>query len=419
MNIYLIIILAAILAAFALENLSRLLNARNLSPELPSEFQGVYDPDEYRRSQHYTRANQKLSALSDWLETPLLIAAIVLGWFNVLDQWLLSLGLPEIATGLLFMGVLALVSGILSLPFQVYNTFVIEERFGFNRTTPALFVKDRLKGLALSMLIGAPLLAALLWFFQTLGDWAWLAAWGLTTAVSLVLAAIGPTLILPLFNKFTPLEPGPLRERIEDFAHRQGFDLTGIFVMDGSRRSSKSNAFFTGLGKRKRIALFDTLLSRHDNDEILAVLAHEIGHSRLGHIKRMLAASVLKTGLLFGLMQVFIASPGLFAAFGMERMSVHAGLVFFLILYTPVSLVLSVLSGLLSRRHERQADAFAATTTGKPEAMARALKKLSVDNLSNLTPHPLNVFLHYSHPPVLERVRNLKSLRADSGRTSG
>ncbi len=417
MNIYLFVILAAILAAFALENLSRLLNARNLSPELPPEFQGVYDPDEYRRSQRYTLANQRLSALADWMETTMLVAAIVLGWFNVLDQWLRGLGLPEIATGLLFVGVLALVNALVSLPFQVYDTFVIEERFGFNRTTPALFVKDRLKGLALGVLLGAPLLAALLWFFQALGDWAWLAAWGLTTVVSLALAVIGPTLILPLFNKFTPLEPGPLREGIEDFAHRQGFDLTGIFVMDGSRRSSKSNAFFTGLGRRKRIALFDTLLARHDNDEILAVLAHEIGHSRLGHIKRMLAAGVLKTGLLFGLMQLFIASPGLFAAFGMERMSVYAGLVFFLILYTPVSMLLSIASGLLSRLHERQADAFAATTTGKPEAMVRALKKLSVDNLSNLTPHPLHVFLHYSHPPVLERVRRLKSFRAETGRT--
>lgn len=411
MNIYLVVILTAILAAFVLENLSRLLNTRNLSPELPSEFQGVYDPDEYRRSQRYTLANQRLSALADWMETTLLVAAIVLGWFNVLDQWLRSLGLPEIATGLLFVGVLALVNALLSLPFRIYDTFVIEERFGFNRTTPALFVKDRLKGLVLAVVLGTPLLAALLLFFQILGDWAWLAAWGLTTAVSLVLAAIGPTLILPLFNKFTPLEPGPLREGIEDFAHRQGFDLTGIFVMDGSRRSSKSNAFFTGLGKRKRIALFDTLLARHDNDEILAVLAHEIGHSRLGHIKRMLAASVLKTGLLFGLMQLFIASPGLFAAFGMERMSVYAGLVFFLILYTPVSMLLSLVSGLLSRRHERQADAFAATTTGKPEAMVRALKKLSADNLSNLTPHPLHVFLHYSHPPVLERVRRLEKTK--------
>lgn len=410
MNPYLVVILAAILAAFVLENLSRLLNARALSPELPPEFRDVYDPQEYRRSQEYTRANQKLVTVSEWIETPLLLAAILLGWFNVLDQWLRGFGLPETVTGLLFIGALGLVSSLVSLPFQVYDTFVVEERFGFNRTTPATFVKDRLKGLALSLAIGAPLLAALLWFFQALGGWAWLAAWALTTLVTLVLAAIGPTLILPLFNKFTPLESGSLRERIEEYAHRQGFDLSGIFVMDGSKRSSKSNAFFTGLGKRRRIALFDTLVARHDEDEIVAVLAHEVGHSKLGHIKRGLALSILKTGLLFGLMQVFIGSPDLFAAFGMERMSVYAGLVFFVILYTPVSLVLSVLSGLLSRRHERQADRFAARTTGMPGALARALKRLGADNLSNLTPHPLHVFLHYSHPPVLERVRRLEGM---------
>jgi len=409
MNVYLVVILAAILAAFALENLSRLLNAKALSPELPPEFQGLHDPDKYRRSQQYTLANQKLAMVSDWVETPILVAAITLGWFNVLDQWLRGFGLPDIATGLLFVGALTLAGSLLSLPFQLYGTFVVEERFGFNRTTPALFIKDRLKGLALSVVIGAPVLAAVLWFFQALGGWAWLAAWALFVVVMLAMAVIGPTLILPLFNKFTPLPDGDLRRRIEEFAHAQGFDLTGIFVMDGSRRSSKSNAFFTGLGRRKRIALFDTLLQRHDEDEILAVLAHEIGHSRLGHINRMLAASALKTGLLFGLMQLFIQSPGLHQAFGMEGMSVYAGLVFFLILYTPASLALSLLSGLLSRRHERQADRFAALTTGKPQALACALKKLSADNLSNLTPHPLHVFLHYSHPPVLERVRSLEA----------
>ncbi len=411
MNPYLAIILAAILAGFALENLSRLLNARALSPELPPEFRDVYDPQEYRRSQAYTRANQKLAALSDWLETPLLLAAILLGWFNALDQWLRGLGLPETVTGLLFVGAIVLANALVSLPFRVYDTFVIEERFGFNRTTPALFVKDLLKGLALSVAIGAPLLAALLWFFQALGGWAWLAAWALTSAVMLALAVVGPTLILPLFNKFTPMEPGPLRERIEGYAQGQGFDLAGIFVMDGSKRSSKSNAFFTGLGQRKRIALFDTLVERHGEDEIVAVLAHEVGHSQLGHIRRGLVASILRNGLLFALMQAFITSPGLFAAFGMERMSVYAGLVFFLILYAPVSLLLSIASGALSRHHEREADGFAARTTGMPGALARALKKLSADNLSNLTPHPLHVFLHYSHPPVLERVRRLHGMK--------
>lgn len=414
MNIYLAVILVAIIGGYVLSAVARYLNRRALDPELPAEFQGVLDPDRYRLSQRYTRDRQTLGTIADSVETLVLLTVILLGGFNLLDQWLRGFGLGPILTGLGFFAAVGVVHGLLSLPVSVYDTFVLEERYGFNRTTPKLFVMDRLKGLALSVVIGAPVLGALLWFFQALGGWAWLVAWGFVTAVSLFFAAFGPSLILPLFNRFTPLEDGPLRSRIEDYAKGQGFGVGGIFVIDGSKRSTKANAYFTGLGRRKRIALFDTLLDAHADDEVLAVLAHEVGHSKLGHVRRMLVAGVLRTGLLLGLAQLFIASPGLFAAFGMQEPSVYAGLMFFMLLYSPVSLALGVFGNWVSRRYEYAADAFAARTTGLAPALAEALKRLSVTNMANLTPHPLTVFLYYSHPPVLARVRTLKSMPRNS-----
>lgn len=407
MNIYLAVIIASIIGSWLLGVLSNLLNARHMTPAPPDEFTDLFDADTYAKSQAYNRASMRFSSITDSCSTALTLLVILAGGFNWLDILVRSLDLPPLATGLAYIGTLGLLSSSIGLPFEIYHTFVLENRFGFNRTSVATFIADRIKGLVLTGLLGGGMLAGILYFFEKAGPHAWLWCWGLAVVFTLVLTYVAPTWILPLFNKFTPLEDGELRQGLEAYAHKADFELTGIFVMDGSKRSTKGNAFFTGFGKRKRIALFDTLIDEQTVDEIVAVLAHEVGHSKRGHIKRRLCVGILKTGVVFYLMSLFMGSSGLFAAFGMEHMSTYAGLIFFVLLYSPVSLVLSILSNYISRKHEFEADAYAAETTGSPESMISALKKLSASNLANLTPHPLTVWLDYGHPPVLERIHAL------------
>jgi STE24 endopeptidase len=410
MNPYLAAVLLALLGAWVLNTLAALLNLRALDPNLPPEFSGAYDPERYRKSQEYARATARLALVRDTLGAAALVAFILWPGFPLAEAAARSLGLSEIPTGLAFFGLLLLASETLGLPFEIYDTFVLEERFGFNRTTPATFALDKFKALALAVVLGGPLLAAVLAFFLHAGQAAWLWAWLAVSAAMAAITVLAPTLILPLFNRFTPLPEGPLRAAIADLAERAGFALAGVFVMDGSRRSAKANAFFTGLGRRKRIALFDTLIAAHPQDELLAVLAHEIGHFTHGHIRTRMLLSFARLGLAFFLLSLALRLPGLHAAFGMDRVTAHAGLVFFALLYTPLSLLLSLAGNALSRAHERQADAYAARLTGDPAALARALAALSAHNLSNLTPHPLHVALHHAHPPALERVRALNAL---------
>ncbi|MGE4506202.1 MAG: M48 family metallopeptidase, partial [Desulfovibrionaceae bacterium] len=277
------------------------------------------------------------------------------------------------------------------------------------------FALDRLKGWLLTALLGGALLAALLWFLGRAGPLAWVWCWLAVSGFSLAMALLGPTLLLPLFNRFTPLEPGTLREGIEAMAARAGFRLSGIFVMDGSRRSTKGNAFFTGIGPTRRIALFDTLVDAQSTEETVGVLAHEIGHSRLGHIRKRLLTGVLKTGALLWLVSLFLQRPELQMALGMSEPSVHAGLLLFGVLFTPLSLPLSMLSAAVSRHHEFEADAFAARLTGRPGALASALAGLAARNKTNLTPHPLEVWLHHSHPPVLQRLARLERMEGLEG----
>lgn len=349
----------------------------------------------------------RFSTVSETFNTSLTFIFILAGGFNWFDLIVRSFDYSPIVTGLLYFGGISVASGLFSLPFEIYQTFVLENRFGFNNTTVATFISDRIKGLFLSAILGGLLLAGVLYFFEMTGSHAWLWCWGLAVTFTLTLTYVAPTWILPLFNKFTPLEEGELRTALEEYARKADFTLSGIFAMDGSKRSSKGNAFFTGFGRRKRIALFDTLIKEQTTEEIVAVLAHEIGHAKLGHIKKRLGVGIVKTGAVFYLMSLFLDSPGLFAAFGMEHQSVYTGLIFFVLLYTPVSMGLGIVSNAISRKHEFEADAFAASTTGQPEAMISALKKLSASNLSNLTPHPLAVWLDYSHPPVLARIHAL------------
>ena len=387
-----------------------MLNVRSLSTRLPGEFQGVYDQSEYHRSQEYLRAGSKLEWVRESLDLAVACAFILAGGLGWLDTLARSLGYSELTTGLVFIGALSLGQGLLGLPFDIYATFVLESRFGFNTTTAKVFIGDRLKGLGLVLVLGGGLLAAVIWAYSSLGQWAWLTAWGVITVFTAVMMVVAPVWILPLFNRFTPLAEGELRQAIESYASSQGFRLDGIFVMDGSKRSTKANAFFTGIGKRKRISLYDTLIDRMSVVEVVAVLAHEMGHARLGHIRKGFALAVAKMGLLLAVLQLFLGSAGIQEAFGVSRPSVHVGLVLFALAYQPLALLLGVLANAWSRRFEFQADAYAAKGPGGPEALATALKTLSLANLSNLTPHPLAVWLHFSHPPVLERVRKLKSL---------
>ena len=409
MNIYAIIILVAIVVDFVLEIISNRLNLKSLTKKLPDEFEDVYDEDTYAKSQEYTRTRTKFGFITGTFNLLLLLGFWFSGGFNWLDQWARGFDYGVIGTGLIFIGSLVIAKSIISLPFSLYSTFVIEERFGFNKTDAKTFIADRLKGLALSVLIGGPLLAGIIAFFEYGGAWAWLYAWLAVTAFSLVMQYVAPTWIMPLFNKFEPLEDGELRQAIESYADKVDFPLQGIYVMDGSKRSSKSNAFFTGFGKNKRIALFDTLIENHTTEELVAVLAHEIGHYKKKHIVKNMTISILHTGIMFVLLSIFLQVPALFDAFFMEEMSVYAGLLFFGLLYSPVETILGIFMQMMSRTHEYEADNFAATTIEKPEEMVNVLKKLSKDNLSNLTPHPFYVFLNYSHPPALKRIKAIRS----------
>ena len=410
MNIYMIIILAALVVDFTLKIVTEVLNLNALRDTLPQEFGGVYDADTYKKSQNYTLVNTRFGFIASTAGLVVTLVFWFTGGFNWLDSIVRSWTGVPVWTGLIYIGILLFLKTLMSLPFSIYRTFVIEERFGFNKTTPATFVKDLVKSLLLTAVIGGPLLGGVLLFFEFAGPPAWLYCWVATTVFTLIIRYVAPTWIMPLFNKFTPIESGELKNAIFKYAESVKFSLQGVFVMDGSRRSSKSNAFFTGFGRNKRIALFDTLIEKHTVGELVAVLAHEIGHYKKKHIILSMIISIAHMGVMFYLISIFISHEGLFSAFYMDQMSVYSGLVFFGMLFAPIEMVLSVFMSVFSRRNEYQADRFAVETTKKSDDMISALKKLSVHNLSNLTPHPLYVFLNYSHPPVLKRIEAIRAV---------
>ncbi|MFZ5563677.1 MAG: M48 family metallopeptidase, partial [Thermodesulfobacteriota bacterium] len=402
------IILAAVCTHYILERLADRLNLSALSPDVPESFAGWYDPDRYARSREYLKQNTLLSMAAATAYLAALLAFWLCRGFAFLDQWVATLDVSPVLSGLIFIGILAGAQAVLSLPFSIYATFVIEEQFGFNRTTWPVFISDRIKGLFLALLIGAPLLAGVLWFFQHSSSLAWFWCWLGVSLVVLALQVAVPAWIFPLFNKFTPLEPGDLKEAVMACARAAGFPVETVFVMDGSKRSAKSNAFFAGLGRHRRLVLFDTLIKNHPVSEIVAVVAHEIGHYRKKHLLQRTLLAIVQAGILFYLLSVAVSWPALFEAFYVSRVSVHGGLVFFVILYGPAAEALGLLSQAISRRHEFEADAFAVEISGNGPAMIGALKRLSADNMTHLTPHPFYVMLHYSHPPVADRIRAIE-----------
>lgn len=408
MNIYAVIILLTIIIGFLLDIVADVLNLKNLKPELPEEFKGVYDDEKYRKSQDYTRVNTKFGFITSIFSLVVMLAFWFLGGFAWLDGIVAGWLQNTILRGLAYIGIIIAANSIISLPFGIYSTFVIEEKFGFNKTTVKTYILDMLKSLGLGIVLGIPLLALVLFILEKAGPGAWLYGWGLVVLFSLIIQYIAPTWIMPLFNKFKPVEEGELKDAVFAYAAKVKFPLKHLFVMDGSKRSTKSNAFFTGFGKNKRIALFDTLIEKQSVNEIVAILAHEIGHYKKKHILVGMFISFIHSGLLFFLLSVFLTQPGLYQAFYMNSMPIYAGLIFFGMLYSPVELILSIFMNILSRKNEFEADRFAVDTSGLKDDMISALKKLSEHNLVNLTPHPLMVFLSYSHPTMLERIVRLK-----------
>ncbi|MBI4846457.1 MAG: M48 family metallopeptidase [Candidatus Omnitrophica bacterium] len=412
MNVFLGVILAIIFFRYLLNLTVDFLNLRAAAVILPDEFKGYYDEEKYKKAQYYLREKTNFGIFEETVSTVVTVCFILAGGFDIVDQFARGFGFGKILTGIIFCGVLMLIAQAAAIPFSAYNTFVIEEKFGFNRTAVKTFILDILKSLVLGALIGGAAFAGILWFFERAGGLAWLYCWIAVSLFELLLLFIAPVVFLPLFNKFFPLAEGELKRTLENYAAGQNFALQGIFTMDGSKRSTKSNAFFTGFGRFRRIALFDTLIDNHNVDELVSVLAHEIGHYKKKHVLKHIGVSILTTGLMFLVMSFFLNNRGLFEAFKMREVSIYAGLVFFGFLYAPINMIFSIAANVISRKHEYEADNFSVTTYKKPQAFINALKKLSVNNLSNLTPHPLKVFLFYSHPPVLKRIQAIRDMQS-------
>lgn len=401
-----ITIIAITAIDFVFDKVLDFFNDKAKSPEMPAEAEGIYDAERYAKWLAYDKANGRVSSISSSISIVISLAMLVFGGFGWIDIQLREVTEQPVLLALLYFGVIGLASSIISLPFSVYSTFVIEEKFGFNKTTVKTFIMDMIKGAALSLVIGGPLGALTVWLFYELGDAFWIIAWGIISLFSVFMTMFAATWIMPLFNKFTPLEDGELRTAIEAYCEKADFKLNRLFVMDGSKRSAKSNAFFSGLGPKKTIALYDTLIEQQSTEEIVAVLAHEIGHYKKQHTRQSLVLSILQTGVMLFLLGIFLRKPEFSMALGAEHLSFHVGIIAFGIIFSPISTLIGIGMNMLSRKNEFEADAYARDTyDGKP--LASALKKLTAENLGNLKPHPAYVFVHYSHPPVLKRLEHL------------
>ena len=402
------IIIAIIVINFIIDKILDAVNAKHFNDEIPNELADVYDEDEYKKSQAYKQANYQFSNITSGFSLLLTLAFFFFDGFKFVDNFARSYTQNPILVALIFFGVIMIGSDILTTPFSYYKTFVIEEKFGFNKTTKKIFWLDKLKGWLMSAIIGGGILAVIIWFYQLTGTSFWIYAWILVAVFTLFMNLFYAKLIVPIFNKQTPLEEGELKSAIEKYAQKVGFTIQNIFVIDGSKRSTKANAYFSGFGSQKRITLFDTLINDLETEEIVAVLAHEVGHYKKKHIIFNLFTSMLLTGFTLFVLSLFINSPMLSGALNISIPSFHIGLIAFGILYSPVSEITGLFMNYISRVFEYQADNFAKETFAA-NPLISSLKKLSKNSLSNLTPHKAYVFMHYSHPTLLQRVKNLKS----------
>jgi STE24 endopeptidase len=406
-NIIFFLILIIPVTGFIIERYLDYLNSRMWSDTLPEKLKGICDDEEYKKTQLYQKDNNRLSYWSSSLNLAVILIMIIAGGFALVDNLARSFSSNSVIISLVFFGIIGFVSDIINIPFGYYDTFVIEKKYGFNTTTIRTFIADHIKSWFIALLVGIPVLGLITWFYYKTGKNFWLYAWGLITAFSVFFNLFYSELIVPLFNKQIPLPEGSLRTMIEGFSQKTGFKLRNIYVIDGSKRSTKANAYFSGFGPKKRIVLYDTLQKELSEEEIVAVLGHEIGHYKKKHVLLNLIFSVIITGLMLFLLSVVVNSPLLSYALGSKNSSFHLGLIVFGILYSPLSLIIGLLTNWVSRRNEFAADKFVKENF-KPELLASALIKLSVKNLSNMMPHRAYVFFHYSHPPLLGRLEKLE-----------
>jgi len=402
------IIIGILIISFIVDKILETLNEKRFDDEIPEKLKDVYDKKEYKKSQAYKKTKAKFSKITSIFSTTLTLVFFFLDGFNFIDTIARNHTENPILMALIFFGIILLVSEIIAIPLSYYSTFVIEDKFGFNKSTKKIFWSDKIKGILMSALLGGGILALIIWFYQLTGENFWIYAWILVALFSLLMNMFYAKLIVPLFNKQSPLEAGVLKTAIEKYAEKVGFTINNIFVIDGSKRSTKANAYFSGFGSQKRITLYDTLINDLETDEIVAVLAHEVGHYKRKHIVFNLISSILLTGLTLFVLSIFINSPLLSEALGVSIPSFHIGLIAFGILYSPISRITGLFMNLMSRKFEYQADNFAKDTF-ESKALIISLKKLSKNSLSNLTPHPAFVFAQYSHPTLLERIKNLES----------
>jgi STE24 endopeptidase len=406
-NIIFYLVLIIPVVGFFAERYLDHLNSKMWSDILPDKLKGICAEEDYRKSQLYQKENNRLSLISSSFNLVIILEMIIIGGFSIFDELARQVSSNNVLISLIFFGFIGLGSDLLNIPFSYFDTFFIEKKYGFNTMSVRTFITDHLKSWLIALLIGAPVLGLLTWFYYKTGKDFWIYAWISITLFSVVINMFYSELIVPIFNKQTPLEGGQLRARIEEFAEKSGFKLKNIFIIDGSRRSTKANAYFSGLGPKKRIVLYDTLLKEFTEDEIIAVLAHEIGHYRKKHVLQNLGISVITTGMMLFIFSSVANNPQFSIALGSKQGSFHLGLIVFGILYSPVSLLLGLVTNYISRKNEFEADRYAKTNFNG-ECLSTALKKLSVKNLSNMMPHPAYVFFHYSHPPLLDRLIKLE-----------
>ncbi|WP_299534962.1 M48 family metallopeptidase [Ulvibacterium sp.] len=408
MNILYYIIITILIVQYLVETVLDYLNARKYGDPVPVELENLFDAEEYQKSQAYKKTNYSFGLLSSTFSLLLTLGFLTLGGFEWIDSIARSITNNSIFQALLFFGIILMGSDLITTPFSYYQTFVIEEKFGFNKTTKSTFVFDKLKGWLLMSVLGGAVLAVVIWFFQWAGTGFWIYAWAVIAIFTVFMNLFYSRLIVPLFNKQTLLAQGSLKQKIETYARQVGFELKNIFVIDGSKRSTKANAYFSGFGREKRVTLYDTLINDLEEEEIVAVLAHEVGHYKRRHIVFNLFASLLLAGLTLFILSLFINNPNMSLAIGVTEPSFHAALIGFGILYSPISEITGLVMNYLSRKFEFQADDYAKSTFAAMPLIS-SLKKLSKKSLSNLTPHPAYVFVHYSHPPLIARIRNLKA----------
>lgn len=405
-NIIFYLILIIPVVGFIIERYLDYLNRKMWSDTLPIQLKGICDEEEYRKTQLYQKDNNRLAFWSSSFNLAVILVMII-GGFAIVDNVARSISLNAVLISLIFFGIIGFASDIINIPFSLYDTFVIEKKYGFNKMSVRTFITDHIKSWFIALLVGVPVLGLITWFYYKTGKNFWLYAWGLITVFTVFINLFYSELIVPLFNKQSPLPDGSLRTEIETFAHKTGFKLKNIFIIDGSKRSTKANAYFSGFGPKKRIVLYDTLQKELSEEQIVAVLAHEIGHYKKKHVLLSLLFSVILTGFMLFLFSLVVNSPGLSRALGAQTSSFHLGLIVFGILYSPLSLLIGLVTNFISRKNEFAADRFVKENY-KPSVLADALKKLSVKNLSNMVPHPVYVFFHYSHPPLLSRLGELE-----------